>query len=58
MIFHNKICKEEAFLSPSLPQGDQKINEAESPAPWAFRDQRPHSDEQRVDQRLGISCVY
>lgn len=36
VVFH-KICKEEAFLSPSLPHGDQKTNEAEAPVPWAFR---------------------
>ena len=36
VIFH-KICKEEAFLSPSLPHGDQKTNEAETPVAWAFR---------------------
>ena len=51
VIFHHKICKQEAFLSPSPPQGDQKINEAEYPGPEYSRDQRPHSDEPRDDQR-------
>lgn len=37
VIFHNKICKGEEFLSPSLPQGDQKINEAVFPVLWAFQ---------------------
>lgn len=39
VIFHHKICTEGVCLSPGWPQGDQKINEAEFPGPWNFREQ-------------------